>query len=311
MRCRLLLFLMSLLPLVASADEVEIGGIRYLLASNNSTARVTTGQSPSKITGDIVIPESVTYMDVAYRVIQINDGAFTSCTGMTSVVIPGSVETISNYAFQNCSSLSAVTIGSGINKIGGAVFYLCTALTNVYCLAESVPRTTADAFDNSNVAHATLYVPSTAVSTYQTAAPWSSFSAIVALEAAKPKCAKPVINYIDGKLQFTCETEDVEFHYEVVAADATKGKSPEVSLSGVYTVSVYATKSGYDDSDVTTANIEVRSQSGNIKGDVNDDGTVDIADAVKIVNLVVGKVDALSRSSQKGKGKRKLPKKTD
>ena len=33
------------------------------------------------------------------------------------------------------------------------------------------------------------------------------------------------------------------------------------------------------------------------KGDVNGDGVVDIADAVKIVNLVVGKVEALSRKS--------------
>ena len=33
------------------------------------------------------------------------------------------------------------------------------------------------------------------------------------------------------------------------------------------------------------------------KGDVNGDGAVDIADAVKIVNMVVGKVETLSRKS--------------
>jgi hypothetical protein len=35
--------------------------------------------------------------------------------------------------------------------------------------------------------------------------------------------------------------------------------------------------------------------------DVNDDGDIDIADAVKIVNLVVGKIDALSRPAKEVK----------
>ena len=37
------------------------------------------------------------------------------------------------------------------------------------------------------------------------------------------------------------------------------------------------------------------------RGDVNGDGEVDIADAVKIVNLVVGKIDALSRPAKEAK----------
>jgi len=35
-----------------------------------------------------------------------------------------------------------------------------------------------------------------------------------------------------------------------------------------------------------------------ILGDVNGDGDVDIADAVRIVNLVLGKIDALARRRQ-------------
>ena len=49
-------------------------------------------------------------------------------------------------------------------------------------------------------------------------------------------------------------------------------------------VSVYATKEGYSDSDVTTANVEI---AWGKKGDVNQDGKVTIADAVGVVNILL------------------------
>ena len=64
-----------------------------------------------------------------------------------------------------------------------------------------------------------------------------------------------------------------------------------------YIITVYAKKDGYLDSEPVSKEIDVRG----LKGDVNGDGEVDIADAVKIVNLVVGKIDALSRPAKEVK----------
>ena len=47
--------------------------------------------------------------------------------------------------------------------------------------------------------------------------------------------------------------------------------------------SVYAKAYGYLDSDVTTAEIDVRG----IKGDTNRDGKVTISDAVGVVNIIL------------------------
>lgn len=69
------------------------------------------------------------------------------------------------------------------------------------------------------------------------------------------KCIVPTINYGDGKLTFTCETEDVEFISDIACEDAQKHYETEISLSTTYTVSVYATKAGYEDSETTTATI--------------------------------------------------------
>lgn len=63
-------------------------------------------------------------------------------------------------------------------------------------------------------------------------------------------CAKPTIRYVDGKLKFSCKTEDVQFVSTITNDDINSFTTEEVDLSLTYTISVYATKPGYSDSDV-------------------------------------------------------------
>jgi hypothetical protein len=52
-------------------------------------------------------------------------------------------------------------------------------------------------------------------------------------------------------------------------------------------VTVYATKEGYEDSDVATKEIEVSGGSTAKKGDVNEDGIVNGTDIQEIINIIV------------------------
>ena len=115
MRKQLLLFILLLLPMVASADAVEINGIWYNLIPKDKLAQVTSKPS-GKYTGTVVIPESVTYQNVDCSVTSIGNIAFSGCSGLTSVTIPNSVTSIEYEAFYGCSGLTSVTIGSGIKK---------------------------------------------------------------------------------------------------------------------------------------------------------------------------------------------------
>ena len=70
-----------------------------------------------------------------------------------------------------------------------------------------------------------------------------------------PGCATPTIIYAGGKLKFSCETEGVEFVSTITDDDIKSYRKDEVELSATYTISVYATKPGYTDSDVVTGTL--------------------------------------------------------
>ena len=139
---RTLLFILAFLPMLASADAIEIDGIYYNLDSEAKTAEVTSRpnqyesdvdipSSSNQYKGDVAIPESVTYDDVVYSVTSIGDGAFRSCSGLTSVTIPNSVTFIGQWAFYNCSGLTSITIPSSVTSIGELAFSGCSGLTSV------------------------------------------------------------------------------------------------------------------------------------------------------------------------------------
>ena len=86
MKQTFLSFILVLLPIMASADPVEIDGIWYNLIAKGKVAEVT--QNPNYYTGDVVIPEKVTFGDIEYNVTKIGEQAFWCCYSLSSVIIP-------------------------------------------------------------------------------------------------------------------------------------------------------------------------------------------------------------------------------
>lgn len=75
---------------------------------------------------NLVIPAVIE----GYPVTKIRGSAFRS-TSITSVTIPGSVNTIGSYAFSHCSSLTTVTIEEGVSVIEDAAFEYCSKLETI------------------------------------------------------------------------------------------------------------------------------------------------------------------------------------
>ncbi|MBO5466872.1 MAG: leucine-rich repeat domain-containing protein [Prevotella sp.] len=116
---------MLLCTISASAHDFYMYGIYYNITdSEKLTVEVTYrgSSSNSSYSGDVVIPETVTYASKTYAVTSIGDEAFLSCS-LTSVTIPNSVTSIGDEAFCYCSSLTSVTIPNSVTSIGSSAFY--------------------------------------------------------------------------------------------------------------------------------------------------------------------------------------------
>ena len=132
--------------------------------SEDKTVKVIS--SPKKYSGDLVIPQCVTYNGVTYSVTSIGAHAFSNCSGLTSVEIPNSVTSIGEYAFLGCGlttveipsnvtniawgtfqgcELASVVIHNGVKSIGDGAFNSCHDLTSVE-IPESVTSIGAFAF---------------------------------------------------------------------------------------------------------------------------------------------------------------------
>ncbi len=231
----------------------------------------------------ITIPNSVT---------SIGNTAFAGCVGLTSITIPNSVTNIESFAFLYCSSLTTISIGNGVKSIGENAFAQCSVLTDVYCKAEELSSTEneesgplytyASAFENSSIEAATLHVPESAINAYKNTEPWSGFGTFVTLsseEMKTPKCATPTISYQNEKLTFSCATEDVSYHYDITASSIKSGSGNNIDLTPKYIITVYATKDGYEDSEIEKLEVSI--------GDANCDGIINAADIVTIAGIII------------------------
>ena len=200
---------------------------------------------------------SLTEVKLPSNLKKIDWCVFENCTSLTSIEIPDLTHTIYIRAFDGCSNLKTLTLGKRVQTIQNGAFANCPLLEDVYCRANT-PPTCNDSFYDSDIEYIKLHVPAESVDAYKAADPWKKFKSIEALDDPVPeiqKCEKPTISYENGKLIYHCETEGATCQSTITNADINSYSGNEVQLAVTYNISVYATKAGYDNSDVATATL--------------------------------------------------------
>ena len=121
----------------ATAHDFFVSGIFYSITdATNKTVKVTYEGSSyydysNEYTGNVVIPESVTYNGTTYSVTSIGSYAFRGCRGLTSITIPNSVTSIGGGAFIDCTGLTSIEIPNSVTSIGMYAFSGCTGLRRI------------------------------------------------------------------------------------------------------------------------------------------------------------------------------------
>lgn len=151
---------------VAKAQTYE--GLQYLIYNEGKSAMVAMPTSTTMISGELVIPQTVTLDGKDYPVTGIANLAFKDCTGITKVVLPATIDSIEYQAFNgctalksinlqdtkirelcvstflSCSSLESITIPSTVVKIGINPFMATSALTSIEVAAGNTAYTSND-----------------------------------------------------------------------------------------------------------------------------------------------------------------------
>lgn len=204
--------------------------------------------------------KSLESIDLPTGLRTIDESAFMYCSSLTELRIPKKVGSIGKNAFYECDGLKTIIIEENENlwSIGEGAFEKCKELSDVFCYTNHVPGTNENAFRESYIEYATLHVKSNLINDFKEYTPWKNFGSILAITGENPenpKCATPIINYVDGKILFSSETEGAQYVATISDTDIATHYSNEISLSVTYVVNVYATAIGHDNSDIATATL--------------------------------------------------------
>ena len=169
--------MLSLHAMAYDFSYTHQGKTLYYNITSDNTVEVTYPsdnyfQNNNYVSGDVVIPSSVTNNGTTYSVTSIGNYAFRSCSGLTSVTIPNSVISIGEGAFYRCSSLTSITIPNSVTLIGEGAFYGCNGLTSIISNAVVPPALGNKVFPNPNSCNVT--VPCGSLEAY-TSSQWNDY----------------------------------------------------------------------------------------------------------------------------------------
>ena len=189
----------------------------------------------------------------------IGERAFYECPKLLNVVIPNSVQRIAWHSFENCTSLEEITLGNSIDLIDAESFAGCKSITKITSFIYNPFVVNDNCFAGIVKMKASLFVPKGTRDLYLNTDGWKDFINILESEGGDDpqakKCFAPSINYANGKLTFSCDTEGAECVATISNPDIRTHYGNEISLIATYTVSVYATATGYENSDKTIATL--------------------------------------------------------
>ena len=184
----------------------------------------------------------------------INKETKTLVLGCKGTVIPEDVRHIGNMAFYECTGLTSIDLPEGIETIGNSVFSGCTELTSIQ-LPKSLTSIGSYTFNNCS-ALSTITIP-----------------------AAVTTIGSEAFYYCSGLLSVVCLSKTPATIQEVFWPN-TKNITLYVPFGCSMTYR-YAGWNGFKEI--------IEMEPVILPGDANDDGVVDVADVVAIVNYILEK----------------------
>ena len=131
-RTFLILILIATTNWALIATEIEVNGLYFNVYPNTAKVIHPPGYLYKDYTGNIIIPETITYNGLTYTVDSIADYSFCPTagnpTGITSVTMPNTITNMGVAVFRECSLLTSVTLSTSLAILPDYTFDGCAAL---------------------------------------------------------------------------------------------------------------------------------------------------------------------------------------
>ena len=222
-------------------------GIKYKLYPSRTAEVLKNNYS-----GDIVIPETVTYNNITYKVTSLGESCFegcsnltsinlpsditslgtacfSSCGSLTSINLPSSITSLGSYCFSGCSSLTSISLPSGITSLGERFFSGCSSLTSI-SLPSGITSLGDWCFDGcSNLTSISLPDGLTSLGKWCFDGCYS-LTSVLCLAVAPPSCTESVV---DNTKRLYVPKESIEKYKQSDAWNSAKGIYPLYPTSSV------------------------------------------------------------------------------
>lgn len=301
-------FFTSTLKSLTLPDNLEVFNAKIpseyleeiIISENNEHFKIVNGVLYNKEM-TVLIKCPVNYnssvFDIPEGVQIVKEQAFYYCKEIKKFTFPSSLSSFENEAIGGLSldefkympnvkygvigywtSIKKLSIEKGIDQFNAYCFGQNgfddgVNISEVYIYSENPPK--VEGGFNANTLDGALYVPKGTYDKYFIAFGWGDFKHIYEMkgdETEPQKCKIPTISYYNGKIVFTSDTEGATFYSTITDSDITSYSGNEIYLGVTYNISVYATATGYENSDVATASlcwIDVEPKTEGIENGIN------------------------------------------
>ena len=261
----------TLPPTITEIEEYAFIGCKNLQSLEIPNGVTTIGESA------FYQCESLTSMTIPESVTEIESSTFYGCKKMVSIKLPENLTSIGDYAFKDCSSLASIHIPTKISKIDNATFQDCKNLEYVM-IPENIQTIGSKAFANCSKLKC-VSIPSQ-------------------VEQIGENTFNAVENFIFPSLNPQNQTDDAVGCDNLTSVEV---KRPEPLPINNNTFSNYAdatlyvpkgSRNAYMAADNWKLFGHIVEMSG-IRGDVNNDSKVNVADVMHLGNYILGNTKSI------------------
>lgn len=144
-----------------AADGISDGTFRYLEVADGELMLVGLESSVGKLTGEVLLPDQTEIDGVSYKIVSMTSGFgdLIDMSEVTSVEIRTPIKSIPAQAFYHCESLRSVSFPSSLESIGNQAFTYCTNLGGELKLPESLVSIGEEAFEGCYSLTGSLNIP--------------------------------------------------------------------------------------------------------------------------------------------------------